>query len=295
MYFDGGIWPLYKAIQRRPCFTEKKRKRVSPTVEIGKEDCESRGDFCNGALPPGTIFKFQIEAFTENWHLGGSSTGFFTIPTRPATPDINKKKFIPSASGTELQILFEPPRANISLRIRVVQDPDKEPRIYNVSNNYTVPNLEPRTTYTVSLTAVLRYTIAHEIHEVLSEESPGKRIHTGWKTLDIILGVVISLLVLAIIVILVMLLSCKRIGQEKHATSDVANHSNNRAAHELLDQTKLLEISIPIQFTEFESKFRDFSRDSNFEFSRQFENLRDVGKTESKSDATSQENRMKNR
>merc|ERR1712115_618887 len=50
------------------------------------------------------------------------------------------------------------------------------------------------------------------------------------------------------------------------------------------------ETSLPIQFTEFEHKFRDFSKDSNFEFSRQFENLREVGKTESKSVATSQEN-----
>ena len=299
---DSGIWPLYKVSEEIEC---PKKKRSGPSarkfVVGGGEECEG---FCNGPLPAGQTFLFKMRAFTEEEDLGGTDTNFSLVATRPEKPIIKTANL--DLSGTKLTLELEEPSfyANyIEVRVNL-QNGDK-----NMTKTYKslefensilrdeYDSLAQFSTYNITVVAILK-----DLELVSEEES--KLIYTMGITV-IIAVVVMMILVLILVIALVMV---KRYRPE--ALSSIVSKIQQRTRRTSqepvtieLDDTRgqgpspdnVVITSIPIVLSDFEREYHRLCRDSNLEFSRQFEDLKEVGIHESKKEANRQENRVKNR
>ena len=302
-YDKSGVWPLYQAFGREPC---PMRRRVNrDAVEIGtEEDCQSKDTFCNGPLPSGVSFLFAMRAFTKNTQLGGTDTTFTKFGTKPAAPIITNVKA--GMSGKQLTVQVKDP-VNYSEQVRVEIKVMKDNILISGKNftsktfkdsfiEYTPIALKPFTAYQVSAVAILE-----DGDLMLKSDTSFKEAKTVWTILIIVIVlIIISILSIAIAILLVMKYRpdvfrnvCKCSKDKKPKVNQQSSEQNPIVAVKQLENVPIT--SIPITLSDFESEFHRMSRDSNLEFARQFDDLKDVGVEEAKSEAKRQENKMKNR
>ena len=266
-----------------------------------------------------------MRAYTENADLGGTDTNEVACATKPDQPDMTYEAHW---SGKEVTVTIQNPkthpiensRVNVTITSKDKKGSANKTVLEFTSTTthlpFTFENLNPNQNYDIEAVVILTVDGYGPIVSKAAVES----FTATWVILYIGIGVAAGLL--AIIVAIVVLIYRNPTAREairekreafgkrrptmtttttKKTTTTTAadrratpNDNNNENIYEN-GAVSLVDFSHPIQMDDFDARYREMTRDSNLEFSAQFDDLKPVGKEETMNVAKSPENKHKNR